>query len=49
LRSFEGRIAAYIADLVEEMERLARHENLAHLGDLLAAAGQEARRHARPD
>jgi hypothetical protein len=49
LRSFEGRIAAYIADLVEEMELLARRENLAHLGDLLAGAGQEARRLAQAD
>lgn len=38
------RIAAYIAELVEEMERLARREDMKRLHERLGAAAQEARR-----
>ena len=38
------RIAAYIADLAEEMERLARGEGMDRLGERLAEVAEEARR-----
>ena len=42
----QSQTAAYIADLVSEMERLARIENIGRLETLLRAARQEAAKFA---
>ncbi len=46
-RKDKRRMAAYIEDLVEEMERIAKREGIEPLSDLLRLAKEEARRASR--